>query len=64
MSDIRKVTHAALAPARGVISWTLRTVTSLQRQAPGARMIGEMTVKWGGREIARRLNGSGKKPDQ
>lgn len=33
----------------------MRTVGSLRRQAPGARMVGEMTVRYGSREAASRL---------
>lgn len=32
-----------------------RTVVGLRRQAPGARMVGEMTVRYGSREAATRL---------
>lgn len=55
MPDIHPLIRAGTAPARAAGRWLSRTVGSLRRQAPGARMVGEMTVRYGSREAATRL---------
>lgn len=55
MPGIHPLIGICTAPARAGGRWVLRTVGSLRRQAPGARMVGEMTVRYGSREAATRL---------
>jgi len=61
--DRHSLIRAWTAPARVGGRWVVRTVESLRRQAPGARMVGEMTVRYGSREAATRL-GLRKKNEQ
>lgn len=55
MPDIHPLIRAGTAPARAAGRWLSRTVGSLRKQAPGARMVGEMVVRHGSREAATRL---------
>lgn len=51
MSDLQALIRAITAPARRIAG----TARSLQKQAPGARMVGEFSVKAGLKEIGRRI---------
>lgn len=55
MPGLQPLISAVTAPARAGGRWVARTVVGLRRQAPGARMVGEMTVRYGSREAATRL---------
>lgn len=57
MPDVRKLVISALSPARAVGRGVAGAISSLRRQAPGARMVGEFVVKAGTDEVAKRLKG-------
>ena len=59
MPGLQGLIRALLAPARRVHDAAGRSVESMQRDAPAAKMIGEFTVKHGVRELMRRINGRG-----
>ena len=60
MPDVRKVAETVTAPIVVLHRAILSTVSSLRRQAPGARMVGEFVVKTGAQEAGRRIRGNQK----
>jgi hypothetical protein len=52
---VRPLIGSAAGIVRAAVRFTSRTVDGLRRQAPGARMVGEMTVRYGRREAEHRL---------
>jgi hypothetical protein len=52
---VRPLIGSATGLVRAAVRLTTRTLDGLRRQAPGARMIGEMTVRYGRKEAEHRL---------
>lgn len=55
MPGVRPLIDSAAGLVRAAVRLGSRTFEGLRRQAPGARMIGEMTVRYGRKEAEQRL---------